>query len=338
MKKIVFIVHTEYHLIQAVGIIETHYKSEDYYPIIYRVSPLVNGRIGSINEKELNAEFREFLYDYRRPDNKVKAWANEIVKEHPIRLFIFNEEKFWVTYLLKRLSAVSCVIALAPDGAKAYNNFHIERNKYVLELCKSIYYSFRAGMLSTFPLVEKCYASNKYINEVWVEYPSFYNNNTQKKVVEYHLTEWEKTREILNKVFRFNSIDIPTKPIILYIDSSVTDDCYYDRVISMLRIIQCNNPNYNLFIKCHQVSESIAKEHFKTIGNVHFFESSTPAELIIASLKESILVSVVSTSMLLFNPTCEYIWLYPCFQDLLNLKTFINPTSHIKVISSITQL
>ena len=332
---VVFIVHTEYHLLQAIGIIESYYHTEKYHPIIYRVSPISNGRLCNINKQYLNADYKEFLYDYRRPDNKIKGWIYELIFFKPSILFLFNEDKFWTTYLLKKLHSISCRIVLAPDGAKVYDNFHLRGIGLFVKYIKNIYFSIRTGLLFPFPSVERCYASNRFIDEVWVEYPQSYINNTRKKVVQYSITEWDRTRTIMNRVFGYDSKDVPDKPIILYIDSSITEESYYNKVIKLLQTIQKLYPEYPLYIKCHPVSGDVARTHFKALENVHFMKTDIPAELIIASLSNSILVSVVSTSMLLNNPSCKYMWFYPYFSEIIDNKSFKNPTTHIKEYSSL---
>lgn len=334
MKSVIFIVHTEYHLLQSIGIIETYYKDSSFHPIIYRVSPSENGRIRKINKEKINAEYRSFVYNYRLPGKGVKEWLKKIIEIKPNILYIFNEDKFWMTFLLSKLSALSCKIILAPDGAKVYDDFRISTTEYLKKTFKNIFFSLRSGIPFPIPRTEKCYASNKYIDEVWVEFSDYYNNRTNKTIVEYSIEGWEKTRMVLNEVFMFDAKDVVKEPIILYIDSSIVNEDYYKRVIELLESLHRSYPKLPLYIKCHQVSERIAKEHYKSISNVHFFNSDVPAELIIASLNDSILVSLVSTSMLLNNPTCKYMWFYPCFQDFLDVKTLRNPTKHIKVYTS----
>ena len=66
-----------------------------------------------------------------------------------------------------------------------------------------------------------------------------------------------------------------------------------------------------------------------------------PVELLIANLKDSIVISSYSNSMLYHNSTCRYFWTYPIIVQTGELKKSIerfNPKKYIKVVQNFEEL
>lgn len=338
LPSIVFMVNTEYHLLLSVGIMREYYK-EGYNLIVYRVSPVNGTRLNNLDFSKSNIIYREILYDYSHPNKNLKDELNEIVKLRPNQFFFFLENKFWMNYFFKKLHTNGAKIILGPDGMKAYANLITPFSIRVKEYVKGFYYMIKARMFNSFPHVEKKYATSEYIDEVWVENVEAYINNTNKKVIEFHISYDEEFLSELNVIFNTKKEDfsILNQKTILFLDSSFSSASYYDTTIKILKQIQEKYPDRKLVVKSHQNSKdrSIYKDAIKNIG---YLESNYPAELYIANAKDCIVIALISTSLLFYNPTCKYYWIYPMYKEMVDCSNVINPTIHIKVVDTISDI
>ncbi len=81
--------------------------------------------------------------------------------------------------------------------------------------------------------------------------------------------------------------------------------------------------------------------HLQIVISVFRIDAVFPVELLIASLKDSIIISSYSTSMLYHNPNCHYFWTYPIVAKSGELKKDIerfNPKAYIKVVQNFEEL
>lgn len=338
MKSIVFMVNTEYHLLMAIGIINQYFR-DNYRLIIYRVSPIKGTRLNNVGFADTNIEYYEILYDYTRPNPDLKIRLNEIVNLNPDVFFFFLENKFWENYLLSKLKKQGAKIILGPDGMKAYNDRILPKGRVIKNYILGWKYCLEARILYP-PFVEKNYATSKYIDEVWVEYTSKYNNLTNKRVVEFSVSFDISTLQRLNKIFLVEeaAFSLLNKKAILFLDSSISSKEYYNKTVSILKFLQDKFPDRVLAIKLHQQSNNKAKVEYGCLKNVNFLESNYPAELYIANAKDCIVVSLISTSLLFYNHNCKYYWTYPLFENIVDYSGINNPTRHIKVISNVSEI
>lgn len=341
MKNNVYIVNTEYHLILTLGIIQ-QYFSKDCNNIIVRVSPIGGSRLNNLNFQDTGLEYHEIIYDYLKPSSDLKEELQYIVSLKPDKLFFFLENKFWLNYLFSKLRKTGTTIILAPDGMKAYaNKNYCTTRQRIKMFIAGVKNSIRAGLFPTLPFVEKNYATSKYIDEVWVEYPKHYNNITRKKVVEFHYTIDECFVNLLMKVFNAKDGDfeiIRKEPVVLFLDSSYKTKEYYDRTLNLLNYLKGQCPNRKLLVKYHPLSSKDAKKAFSSIQSIIEVNPSYPAELYLASAKDAIVVSMVSTSELFHNPNCKYFWIYKLYFDMYDYNTLQNPTNYIRVVDNINQI
>lgn len=341
MKKNVFIVNTEYHLVLTLGIIQ-QYFSIGYDNIVCRVSPIKRSRLNNLDFEGTGIEYYEIIYDYQNPTKELKYNLQHIIDLKPSTLFVYLENKFWMNYLFSKLHQMGTRIILGPDGMKAYNNKGYKSMQDNLRyFMKGLYHSAKTHLLTTWPHVEKTYASSKYIDDVWVEQPDFYSNTSNKNVIKFQYTIDESFVELLNHVFCVNERDLSVirhEPSILFLDTVFQSDEYYERTFKILEKFRAKYPELKLLVKYHPLSKTSAKEIYSKIPNTVELNSDYPAEIYIAAAKESIIVSLVSTSELFYNPNCNYIWLYKLYEDLYDYKSLVNPTKYIRVVGSIEEI
>ncbi len=343
MNNIVFLVVTEYQLIVSLGIIR-QYFSQGYNIIVIRMSPIERPRLNNLDFEGTGLGYHEIIYDYKNPTSKLKDQLQFIIDLKPEKFFFFLEGKFWMNYLFSKLHKLGTKIILGPDGMKTYNDHGIlPINQRTRNLIYGMFYSAKTRLLPTWPHVEKTYATSRFIDEVWVEHPNFYNNKTHKKVIEFHITMDDSFVKLLFHVFCVNEKDmdiIHQAPSILFFDSSYHTDDYYKKTIEILEAIQSKHPEMKVMVKHHPLSKKYSHDVFSKMQKVYELNSDYPAELYIASAKESLVVSMVSTCELFFNPHCDYYWIYKLYPDFYKNKygKLSNPTEYIHVVESIDEI
>lgn len=338
MKDIVFMVNTEYHLILSIGIMDRYFK-DNYRITICRVSPIDGNRLNNVNFDNSSMEYVEILYDYSNPNRELKKRLDRIIAIKPAVFFFFLENKFWMNYLFSRLHDLGAKIILGPDGMKTYNNVAIPSRRVLRKMFSGLVFGMKTGLFSI-PFVEKHYATSKYIDEVWVENATKFQYQGKKKVFEFNISVTPEFLRDLNAIFSTKESDFSLlkENAILYLDCPISSNGYYERVVNMLKQIQERHPTRKLAVKLHPRSSEIVKKMFNSLNNITFLKSQYPAELYIANAKDSLIVSVVSTSLLFFNPNCKYFWVYPVFNDICNYSRINNPTKHINVVHYISEI
>ena len=76
------------------------------------------------------------------------------------------------------------------------------------------------------------------------------------------------------------------------------------------------------------------------IAGFSYLEDIVPAELIIASMKDSIIVSRYSTALITNNPNCRFYWTHRLYNnvEVLSQLEIINPTSHITEVNDFAEI
>lgn len=332
-------VNTEYHLLMTIGIARNYFQ-EGYNTYIYIVSPIDGSRLNKLDLSRSKYFYKKIVYNYTHPNNKLKSQLDDIINIQPESFFFFLENKYWMNYLFKKLHKNGTKIILGPDGMKTYSNYHTTYISRIKQFVVGICYSIQTHIYCTLPFVEKQYATSKYIDEVWVEYMSAYMNNTRKKVFEFHISHDNEFVNDLNKVFHTCEKDfIPLRgKTILFLDSPFSSNIYYNHTIEILLGFKSRFPDRQILIKLHQLSSEVAKKEFERLSDISYLESKYPAELFMANAEDCIVVSLISSSLLFFNPNCKYYWTFPIYKDMVDYSNILNPTNHIKIISNISEV
>lgn len=342
MKNIVFIIHTEYHLIEAVSYILNEYHEGEYKPYIYRISLTDSHRLDrfSIQKEYIPAVYREIRYEYNyKFDKAFKNCLEEIVTLSPDVLVIFDEGQYWYPYLLNRIKKeCSTTIVMAPDGTNVYYNDDLSLEYRFKYFVHSIQFNYTHHLLPPFiPVIHKHhYAYTKEIDELWMEYTTSFNNFYKKKVCQKPIYNSKLIRDTINRIFQYECKEANDKSVVLF-DAPYSNDTI-DHCVELLKWMKLRYPNYNYLIKLHPHASKYAIEAYKTLDFVSYLSNKYPAELYIQNMHGSIYFSVHSTAMLSYNPTCHYFWTSPMvFEKKIN-ELLINPTEYIHEISSFDQI
>lgn len=339
MKKNVFIISTEYHLMEAVSYIINSFNNGEYDNYIYQISPRDSKRFDRFKIKYdfIPAHFQLIKYDLGgKYEKEFKDSLKELISQKPERLFFFDEGHYWIPYLIKKVRQNNCTICLGPDGANVYHNEDLTWRYIFRYVYHFLIFIYSHRLFPPFFTVIKRhhYAYTPGIDELWMEFPEGFNNYYKKKLVKQPVLNNPQTIETVAKIFDFNleAVSEERKNAILLIDSPFGNRTV-DKMMEIISDVRKRYPDYSLYVKAHPGTSQYAIDKYSEIGNVSFLGNNYPAELYILSFKQSIIISVYSTSILCNNPDCRFYWLYPMFygffDESYNMDKLTNPTQHI---------
>lgn len=341
MKKIVFIIHTEYHLLFALKIVlAIHHGEKDNLYIIYRLSPKGSKRLNQeLNFEGTGIEYRQIIYNNRNYQAKeLRSKVDGIIMTKPDALYVFNESQKVYPYLFRRLKKIGCRIVLCPDGANVYANNTPLKERFIQFINGNVF--LWTNRFSSFlPFPSKHYAYHKEIDDVVVENRESYHNLTNKNVICISKTDYSRESFIYlsNRVFHFNpsTVQIPEGSL-LWIDQPVEgmEESKRRFLIGLKKRFE----QRTVFIKPHPHSFPDEIKHLECIDGVKILRLDIPVELLLDNLNGVGILSAYSTAMYYYNPRCRYYWVSPLFKELPEEYSKLATFGHIKVVNSIEQI
>lgn len=302
--KNLFLARTEYHLFLIINRI---LQCQDQYHVVYLLSEPHGKRLTLDLNLEIfkNAEFRristEIKLDEELPVNLVEE-VQEWIRADFASINVFQEQDPFIIYVLRYFKRANFKgdIALFQDGLKPYNDligYSLGSIKVDLKFSKFLKLNNLPGFSIKEILTSKRYAAKSEINTVYLSYPDVYNNWNNKDVVRIEFVDHELLKRTVEKVFKWSDGLIKNKSEILLYLSQPTHSDGKEEVALIKRVVQkLNRP---LVIKLHPLTSNEQIELFKTFGDkVELIQSQVPAEIFIMNIKNSILVSLNSTSFL----------------------------------------
>lgn len=333
-KRNIYIVLTEYQFLQSVNISINKYSSDEYINKIYVVR---NGiRLMGLDE---NKKMRlDNLQVYILENKKPKEIVGFILNENPDHFFIFQANSPINVFLGYTLAKKNVEISLGPDGYSLYNIYNKEHAFFSL-VKDSVYANlfliknmlFR-GKVYRFDYYK--YGNQKFINNIWVTHPEQYIHQTKYKTEIIRLPDFnQKTLEFVRSCFDYNE-SFPTENVIYYFGHSYVPELIKAE-FDFLNGVLDNFPKNDIIVKLHPRASKEYKELFQSIERIKIIESTVPAEIIIASLKNCIVFSMMSSVLMMENKSCNYYFNYPIYKnsnyDLLDQSEII-VLDHIKLI------
>ena len=346
---ILFLVHTEYHMMVTLSLIaDKYYDPQKYNVFIYQTENLNKTRFQFSKNISIlkNVYYKTLIYD-----DKCKIYNEELgyfIKDCLSKkidiLVIFNHHAFLPVYLTKLLYKNGSQVYLAPDGLKPYSNSKKITPRWSILTALNYYKFLRVNRLPyiwNFPRLT--YASLKEIEKVLVQFPEKYRNISNKQIEKVEILTSSESIKLIYKYFKFNIKDeLDTfEKIIFYINQPFKDKSIYDYEIKFLKKLQLKFREYKLIIKLHPLTELNQKDRFKKLDNVDIIYKSTPAELYIANIRNSIILSFWSTACLIVNNYNRIYWAYPILKKnniMLNFLELENPTKHIILVKKIEEI
>lgn len=336
MEKVVFIVHTEYHLMETIGYI-THYFPDSLYDIYIFIFSVKNGgriKVSDLNFDSFNIKVVYVSYEqesYFSLHNK--RMLGNIINLDPSIMFIFTEFHYWKQYLVSKLHKKGCKIILAPDGAHAYSDKTFTPRSNIKYMLRSFFINLTNLTIPPFFIKrgKYNYAYLKHIDEVWVDNAAIFKNRNNHQVKE--TLSFGEIDSLTNIKRIYNADDLKTiENCVLFIDQPIDEISQLNEIIDVIKTV-AHRTKYPVYIKMHPNSNSNVVDIYKQNGFI-VLPNNLPAELYIQNLENSIILSLFSTALFLDNKTCRFYWIYPMFdfyKKTLNIK---NPTDHIVLASN----
>lgn len=338
MKKVLIQVATEFHYMVAFSLIEQYYDLSTH-EIHFIVAKGQASRLSNLTFDE------RFNYHITRYEHTKKEVSNDVVElmefikandfYHFIS-FLYHDPLFvYLTYYFKNKNTVSY---LAPDGMGAYVKFTKSnlRSRIVNSLAAYSFFKRHNLKFNKLWLTSWDFGKNGYYDYIYA-YSKTLPNLPNKKIVEVDYTLSEKNIESLKKTF---SVDFSAYPdlskVVLVINDRHSLPKYESR---LLKTISDKMPGYKILFKKHPNQKA---ENLTYIDDsVYRIDEIFPVELLIASIKDGVIISSYSNSMLYHNNNCHYFWTYPIIAKSGELKKDIkryNPKDYIKVVQNFEEL
>lgn len=346
--KILFLVHTEYHLMVCLSAIADKYNDPEKFNVtIYQTEVKAKNRFKNLNPIPLpHVEYKKVQYDESdlSYNGNLKEELNNIESEKVDTLVIFNHHSLLAIYLSRKLSAKGTKIILGPDGSKPYANITSKAPRWSFKYSLKFRRFLKINGLSYrgFYWPSLRYATLKEISEVWIHYPKHYKNHNNKVVEKVRVMETPEAISLISDVFGFNEKELPVNEnVYFHVCLPPKEEKFVLFDLELLSELRKRLPDYTIVVKLHPFTNEKQINDLKKIEGCILINSSFPAEFYISKLKSSIVASYWSTASLINNTSCRFYWLYPMLEkkgimmDYLNL---VNPTDHITEVDTIEKI
>lgn len=349
-EKILFIVGTEYHTLVTLSAISDLYSDPSKFEItIYQTNS--DNRNRTRDNIQLNlphVQYKSFTVNSRHQNLRDELIAELKIIEgfgYDI-LVIFNEHVEINVYLAKSLSARGAHIILAPDGMKSYDKLTQIAPRWSLKFSlryRNFVKKHNLNKRFNFVWPRMRYAFLKEVNEVWITSPMHFENWNNKTVTKFDVMQTPKAIELINRFFSFNPEKemAITEKVIFLICMPPKYQALEDFNEELIQTLLVKFPEYKFMLKLHPATNAYQIERLQRFDRCILIQSHIPAELFIAQLKNSIVISYWSTSSLIDNPQCRFYWLVRIVLNSKSVSGILNipnPTTHITEVKSIDEI
>lgn len=340
MEKILFLIHTEYHLFLCISIIKKHFiNAESEITIIQtetgsRFKFEVNVDDFNINYKKLKLSYTDFKFS-----STVKREVNQVIKKDLTQYFFFLDQNVINRHILTKLDKNTTINAVQ-DGLGAYaivpktfkNQFKYFFKYSLFTISKRLNYSY--------PFLRHFEKNNK-LKYIWLTNPEIWNKKTPAviKRIEFN----ENVNQMIKKVFSFNEPLLKNELIYFNqpIDDIVIKKFEFEFLKNIAQIL--NKFNKQILIKLHPHTSKTDIEKFKEIDSIKFIKAGVPSEVWMLNTQNSIFISLWSSSLLFELKGCNYFWVYKTLKNskinYMLKKTFEQKSlNHIKFIEEESEL
>lgn len=346
-EKILFIVHTEYHMMVAISLIADMYSDGDKFDIqVFQTIGKKSSRFKFVKDLSLcpHVSYTELPYDEGEIEYNphFKFYADSL--RSSIDVFItFNKLSFIDVYTIKTLDKTGTRIILAPDGAAAYGktSAFTPRWSFLVALKMHQYLWKNQVRKLYFYWPTLVYGGMKEIDELWVQFPESIDDRAGKPVRKIQVLKSLASHQLAQNYFGYQPDNFAVSDCIFYTNQPFREESINDFEIKLLKELKEKFPEKLIFIKLHPTTFESQAIRFKELGNVRIIQSTVPAEIYISQLRDSIALSFWSTSMLIDNDSCRIYWLFPMLYaaGIKLRKTSINlPSDHIQLVSSVAEI
>lgn len=347
MKKIAFLIHTEYHLLLSINDIMNNYSDSGLYEI-----QLIFKRSSKSNRLKQDLNFSFLPYKIKIVDFTIdlksklipaeKLVLDELIAMTFDTLVFFQEQDPITIILINEYKKKGTKIHLYQDGLKPYvahtmsfspslllndikQNLWIRKNGYTVPN----YFSF---------INCKYYGFLKGVDELFLTFPDAYINWKKLPISTIGPEFTSEFVEVLKKIFNWQDdlLDEREK-VIFFMNQPMHDDGSFE--VGILKHLEEKYPDAPIYIKNHPLTSQVKLKAYTALKRVKIIDSKIPAELFISQLTDSIVFSVLSTSMFINNPSCKFYYIF-AIQEHNNIKrlkkySVINPSKHVVSVNHV---
>lgn len=340
MKKVLFQLGTEFHYMVALSLIDKYYSGDDYEIHFVIVSmPNIKSRLNDIKLDE-KYTYHKVIYNHHEEkrfqdviDLKQFIESNDF---HHFTSFLYHDPLFvYLTYYFKSKKTTTF---LAPDGMGAYVKFTAKnyRSRLVNTLKSYKFFKIHGFKFPKFWFTSWDFGKNGYYDYIYA-YSESLPNLPKKNIIAVDYTFSKEQIESLMKTFELDFSNYPELSKVVLV---INERHYLPKYESqLLKTIAESLPGYTILFKKHPNQKSENLTHLPDC--IFRIDQVFPVELLIANLKDSIVISSYSNSMLYHNSTCRYFWTYPIIVQTGELKKSIerfNPKEYIQVVQNFEEL
>lgn len=335
-KSNLFIVSTEYHLMVALSLIEDKFKA--YENIILGIQIPRKRRLPPRENIETAHTYLEIECDQsvyvNYPD--LRKTLHQLLSNEYENCFVFGETKPIEMYVGTALKKRGVTTILLPDGLKPYKEnesggrFRIFK-RHLRNQVFCIVNGLSPKAWRDFSVV---YGQSAYIQEIWLINRNHYLGEKTKPLRLFELLQTPESKSALINLYQRKESNpgIRRSKIIVYIPNILPSQKAELRELFLLKeIIKCSA--WPVYIKLHPLTSAEHLKAINTVKGLSILEYKLPAELLIAELMDSIIISPWSTALIINNKNCHFVWLSALILEHNNFSNeFVvkNPTEHIK--------
>lgn len=343
MKNVVYLIHTEYHLLQSLySLNKLNYLNNNTIQIHFIIkSSSTSKRL----KQNLNLDFLPIKVHYLQVDKNYnekikkdqKKKIDELIYLKPVNFYFFQEQDPIMLLLIYFYKKSNSKITLVQDGLKPYvaNSMKFSPSLHINDFKQNLWIRKNGYPVHDWLSFLKCnkYGFVKGIDQLFLSFPDMFKN--PKKIPALKLDPGFEISfiKMLEKVFGWQNSFLPkTENIIFFMNQPMHDDGSFE--INLLNKLRNKYTQAPIYIKNHPNTPESKTRLYNQLSNVNVIDSKIPAELFISKLKNSIILSLCSTSMFIDNPSSKFYYLFNIQEknNIERLKHYkvINPTNHVE--------
>lgn len=313
----IFIVHTEYHFIQSLNIAMSLFNEGVYENHIHIT------KNGDRFENVIDTDLDNNIFIKFHIDKKPSQLVNEILElSNCYRLFFFQENSIYNRYLAYELKKKhNTIVSLGPDGYKPYAIFN--KKHEFLSVVKDTFNDhkelFKNGLKTSKILVSEYYryGSSSYIDEIWLTDVNCFDVKKNKAKAKLKAIPPFSIERVLDIKLYFKVLPNPLEGkenIILYLNQPFwTEDLIRKEMVFLNDLTK--HFDRMIYLKLHPGTAEHTIERYKGIRNLEIIDSKLPSELLMFSVKNSIIYSGWSSALITNNSSCNYYFNLPIYKN-----------------------
>jgi len=354
MRNILITVFTEYQLILALNEIFINKVYDPYSDMIMLVikhERLHHRMNRPFDFDGLGIEIIDFNddIDYKKSLSKnTKEFIDSVLQIKWDTFILFQENDTLNCLLTYQLMKRGTKVCLFQDGLKAFNPMK-SRSYGQLKTELEMRIWWRKNGYKSDPLLNAIH-SHKYgflkgVSRIHVTFPESYINWNRKEVCKIEISKSDKLFDLMKTVFQLeNFILDKVDDAVFIISQSMRDDNTFERML--IEYLVRSFRNKKIYLKAHPINFKPYKDFIEEVkqkfaGKIEVIDGKVPAEFLIMQLKNSIVVSTISTSMFLNNPVCKFYYALELAKPHIsrfNRYNTTNPTTHSRSVNSLEEI